>query len=101
MYLWAGEEPSESCACSPATTDGESSDGESVDSAPSVLVSDDENRPALLDIKIEPDAAASLLSHLDIDTNTSTLTKKDDDESTLKGTAERSALGPRDFSQFR
>lgn len=48
-----------------------------------------------LQVRLEPDAMASLLGKFDIDSHSGrTLTAE---ESTLKGTA-RTALGPKDFS---
>ncbi|VDK69673.1 unnamed protein product [Litomosoides sigmodontis] len=99
LYEWAGEEPTESCCSLSESTADDISDSETALSFPSTLVSD-ENRSSLDEIKVEQDAAASLLGYLDIDTRTNTLTvMKTDDESTLKGTS-RSVLGPRDFSQL-
>ncbi|VBB25584.1 unnamed protein product [Acanthocheilonema viteae] len=99
LYEWAGEEPTESCLSLNESTADEISDSEAVSSFPSALTSD-ENKLSLDEIKVEQDAAASLLGCLDIDTRTNTLTVvKTDDESTLKGTS-RSVLGPRDFSHL-
>uniref|UniRef100_A0A0R3RIU6 SLBP_RNA_bind domain-containing protein n=1 Tax=Elaeophora elaphi TaxID=1147741 RepID=A0A0R3RIU6_9BILA len=99
LYEWADEEPTKSCLSLNESTADEISDSEAVSSFPSVVMSD-ENRLSLDEIKVEQDAAASLLGCLDIDTRTTTLTvMKTDDESTLKGTS-RNILGPRDFSQL-
>ncbi|CAG9531845.1 unnamed protein product [Cercopithifilaria johnstoni] len=99
LYEWADEEPTESCLSLNESTADEIPDSETVSSFPSTLMSD-ENKLSLDEIKVEQDAAASLLGCLDIDTRTNTLTvMKTDDESTLKGTS-RSVLGPRDFSQL-
>ncbi|EFO17656.1 hypothetical protein LOAG_10843 [Loa loa] len=96
LYEWADEEPTKSCLSLNESTGDETSDSETVSST----LKTDENKSSLDEIKVEPDAAASLLGYLDIDTRTNTLTvMKTDDESTLKGTS-RSVLGPRDFSQL-
>uniref|UniRef100_A0A915PW42 Histone RNA hairpin-binding protein RNA-binding domain-containing protein n=1 Tax=Setaria digitata TaxID=48799 RepID=A0A915PW42_9BILA len=99
LYEWANEEPSGSCLSLNESTTDEISESEDSSSLQSSFVSD-ENKTSLDEIKVEPDAAASLLGHLDIDTQTNTLTlMKTDDESTLKGTS-RNVLGPRDFSHL-
>ncbi|OZC07042.1 hypothetical protein X798_05969 [Onchocerca flexuosa] len=99
LYEWADEEPTQSCLSLNESTSDETSDSEAVSSFPATLMPN-ENKLSLDEIKVEQDAAASLLGYLDIDTRTNTLTvMKIDDESTLKGTS-RNILGPRDFSQI-
>ncbi|MCP9262300.1 Histone RNA hairpin-binding protein [Dirofilaria immitis] len=98
LYEWADEEPTQSCLSLNESTSDEISDSEAASSFSSLM--SDENKLSFDEIKVEQDAAASLLGYLDIDTRTNTVTvMKTDDESTLKGTS-RSTLGPRDFSKL-
>uniref|UniRef100_A0A0N5AKH0 SLBP_RNA_bind domain-containing protein n=1 Tax=Syphacia muris TaxID=451379 RepID=A0A0N5AKH0_9BILA len=80
LYIWGGEEPTASCNTS-CCGDAPESDLDTTDDTE--------------DIRLEPDAMASLLGKFDIDSRTAqTLTG---DESTLKGNS-RTTLGPKDFS---
>ncbi|CAJ0944331.1 unnamed protein product, partial [Mesorhabditis belari] len=98
LYVWSGEEPSESCCSDVGSVSGDSECDEStVLRAGNVKKKKKERTLAdlsLADIDVRPDAdvMASLLNHFDINSSAG--------DTTLKAPSARNTLGPTDFSKL-